>query len=182
MSPEVEIVEEDGGVFVRFSEFVIDFQRRANAETAVHVNAVERGDDLGAFFLGLAIAFACGVVHAFGPGHGKFIVVSYFLGREARVMRGDERPERRGHFMMPMPSSTTSTAVEAFRTRYPASDDDILGPAVKTPCRIRRDGRVFAVLTTRELSMGIRTCIHDEPHDEPAPGRHERLGQRRPRE
>ena len=87
-APEVEIVEEDGGAFVRFSEFVIDFQRRANAEIAVHMNAVERGDDLGAFFLGLAIAFAYGVVHAFGPGHGKFVVVSYFLGREVRVMRG----------------------------------------------------------------------------------------------
>ena len=87
-APEVEIVEEDGGAFVRLSELAIDFQRRANAEIAVHMNAVERGDDLGAFFLGLAIAFAYGIVHAFGPGHGKFVIVSYFLGREARVMRG----------------------------------------------------------------------------------------------
>ena len=52
------------------------------------MNAIQRGDDLGAFFFGLAIAFAYGIVHAFGPGHGKFIVVSYFLGRNARVMRG----------------------------------------------------------------------------------------------
>ena len=52
------------------------------------MNAIERGDDLGAFFLGLAIAFAYGVIHAFGPGHGKFVIVSYFLGREVRVVRG----------------------------------------------------------------------------------------------
>ena len=67
---------------------VLDIQRRANAEVALHMNAVERGDDLGAFLLGVAIAFAYGVVHAFGPGHGKFVIISYFLGREARVVRG----------------------------------------------------------------------------------------------
>ena len=86
--PEVEIVEDEGGVFVRLTEHIVDFQRRANAEIATRMNAIERGDDLGAFVLALAVAFAYGVVHAFGPGHGKFVIVSYFLGREARVMRG----------------------------------------------------------------------------------------------
>ena len=76
------------GAFASFTEPLIEFQRRANAEIASLMNAVERGDDLGAFFLGLAIAFAYGSVHALGPGHGKFVIVSYFLGREARVMRG----------------------------------------------------------------------------------------------
>ena len=85
---EVEIVEEDGGLFEGFTDFVMDFQRRANAEVALHMNAIERGENLGAFLLALAVAFAYGAVHAFGPGHGKFVVVSYFLGREARVMRG----------------------------------------------------------------------------------------------
>ena len=84
----VEIVEEDGGLFERVSDFLVDFQRRANAEVAFHMNAIERGENLGAFLLALAVAFAYGAVHALGPGHGKFVVVSYFLGREARVMRG----------------------------------------------------------------------------------------------
>ena len=66
----------------------MDFQRRANAEVAFHMNAIERGENLGALFLALAVAFAYGAIHAFGPGHGKFVVVSYFLGRDARVMRG----------------------------------------------------------------------------------------------
>ena len=86
--PEVEIVEDDAGALARLGEYIKRFQRRANAEIATHMNAIQRGDDLGAFFFGLAIAFAYGIVHAFGPGHGKFIVVSYFLGRNARVMRG----------------------------------------------------------------------------------------------
>ena len=87
-APEVEIVEEDVGMFATLTEYIIDFQRRANAEIATHMTAIERGDDLGAFFFGLAIAFAYGVIHAFGPGHGKFVIVSYFLGREVRVTRG----------------------------------------------------------------------------------------------
>ena len=87
-APAVEIVEEDAGTFAALTRYIVDFQRRANAEIATHMNAIERGDDLGAFFLGLAIAFAYGVIHAFGPGHGKFVIVSYFLGREVRVVRG----------------------------------------------------------------------------------------------
>ncbi|MDD9992567.1 MAG: hypothetical protein OXP75_12270 [Rhodospirillales bacterium] len=85
---EVEIAEEGGGLFDEVTDFLTDFQRRANAEVAFHMNAIERGENLGAFLLALAVAFAYGAIHAFGPGHGKFVVVSYFLGREARVMRG----------------------------------------------------------------------------------------------
>ena len=84
----VEIVEEQGGLFERAVDFLMDFQRRANAEVSFHMNAIERGENLGAFLLALAVAFAYGAVHALGPGHGKFVIVSYFLGREARVMRG----------------------------------------------------------------------------------------------
>ena len=79
---------EGGGWFARLIGPAVEFQRQANAEIALHMSALERGDDLGAFLLGMAIAFAYGSIHAFGPGHGKFVIVSYFLGREARVMRG----------------------------------------------------------------------------------------------
>ncbi len=76
------------GLFSQLSALLLDFQRHANAEVSFHMNAIERGEDLGAFLLALAAAFAYGALHAFGPGHGKFIVVSYFLGRDVRVMRG----------------------------------------------------------------------------------------------
>ena len=88
-APSIEIVEdEDVGIFARFTEVLIDFQRRANAQIATHMNAIESGENLAAFALGLFIAFAYGVVHAFGPGHGKFIIVSYFMGRDVQITRG----------------------------------------------------------------------------------------------
>ncbi|MDE2790459.1 MAG: hypothetical protein OXI81_08560 [Paracoccaceae bacterium] len=86
--PTVEIVEDEPEGIAGFTEYLIEFQRRANAEVATHMNAIQSGEDLGAFFLGLAIAFIYGTIHALGPGHGKFIIVSYFLGREVRVTRG----------------------------------------------------------------------------------------------
>lgn len=76
------------GLFSQLSALLLDFQRHANAEVSFRMNAIERGEDLGAFLLALAVAFAYGALHAFGPGHGKFIIVSYFLGRDVRVMRG----------------------------------------------------------------------------------------------
>jgi ABC-type nickel/cobalt efflux system permease component RcnA len=36
----------------------------------------------------MALAFVYGVVHALGPGHGKVVVVSYFLARDAQITRG----------------------------------------------------------------------------------------------
>ncbi len=86
--PVVEMATQEGGLWDRWTEAIVAFQRRANTEVARHMNAIDSGKSLGAFFLGLAIAFVYGVFHAFGPGHGKFIIVSYFLGRDARVGRG----------------------------------------------------------------------------------------------
>ncbi len=88
-APSVEMVDDEAlGLVARVSQAMIDFQRRANAEIAKHMNAIESGKSLRAFLLGLAIAFAYGAFHAFGPGHGKFVIMSYFMGREVRVTRG----------------------------------------------------------------------------------------------
>ncbi len=39
-------------------------------------------------WFGLLIAFAYGVVHTLGPGHGKAVVISYFVGEGGSLMRG----------------------------------------------------------------------------------------------
>ena len=67
---------------------IVEFQRRLNAEIAGSMRAIGQGGSLPSFLLALAFAFAYGAIHAFGPGHGKLVIVSYFLGREVRVVRG----------------------------------------------------------------------------------------------
>lgn len=67
---------------------MVDFQREANRRIGEHMRAIRDGTGSGALLIGLVLAFAYGVVHAAGPGHGKMVVVSYFLAREARIGRG----------------------------------------------------------------------------------------------
>ena len=56
--PEVEFVEEEGiSLYVQLTDYLINFQRRVNTEVATHMKAIEMGEDLGAFFFGLARAF-----------------------------------------------------------------------------------------------------------------------------
>lgn len=42
----------------------------------------------GAFILGLLMAFSYGVLHTLGPGHGKAVIVSYFIGKGGSLRRG----------------------------------------------------------------------------------------------
>jgi len=67
---------------------LIEFQRQVNVGIAIHMRALETGNSFATFFLGLGVAFVYGMVHALGPGHGKFVIMSYFMGREVYVLRG----------------------------------------------------------------------------------------------
>lgn len=42
----------------------------------------------GAFVLGLLMAFSYGVLHTLGPGHGKAVIISYFIGEGGSLRRG----------------------------------------------------------------------------------------------
>jgi len=42
----------------------------------------------GAFLIGLLVAFSYGVLHTLGPGHGKAVIVSYFVGEGGSLQRG----------------------------------------------------------------------------------------------
>jgi nickel/cobalt transporter (NicO) family protein len=63
-------------------------QRDALRELNRALAGMRDGAAHGAFWLGLSVAFAYGALHAAGPGHGKMMVVSYFLSRDARIGRG----------------------------------------------------------------------------------------------
>lgn len=76
------------GPIARMGQAMLAFQREANAEIAVRMRAIRDHSSPTAFWVALGLAFLYGVLHAAGPGHGKTVVVSYFLAREARIGRG----------------------------------------------------------------------------------------------
>lgn len=67
---------------------LLTIQRESSRMIATHMKAIRDGRTSTPLLIGVALAFAYGVVHALGPGHGKLVVVSYFLSREARIGRG----------------------------------------------------------------------------------------------
>jgi ABC-type nickel/cobalt efflux system permease component RcnA len=87
-APEPAGVERAWGPVAAVGRALLTFQREANRLIARHMKAIRDGQTSVPLLLGMALAFAYGVVHALGPGHGKLVVVSYFLAREARIGRG----------------------------------------------------------------------------------------------
>ena len=50
------------------------------------LKALAAGFDTTTLFVAMSIAALFGMVHAFMPGHGKTVIVSYYLGRPARYL------------------------------------------------------------------------------------------------
>ena len=67
---------------------LLAFQAEANRRIGEQMAAIRDGETTSALWVGLLLAFVYGAVHALGPGHGKIVVVGYFLSREARIGRG----------------------------------------------------------------------------------------------
>ena len=69
------------GVVVRAES---DFSRQLNRQ----LGAIRRGEGSAALMAGIFAAFLYGVFHTLAVGHGKTVVVGYFLGNRARPMHG----------------------------------------------------------------------------------------------
>jgi ABC-type nickel/cobalt efflux system permease component RcnA len=63
-------------------------QRSLHQGLSRHLRATARAETPHAAAFVLGLSFLYGVAHAVGPGHGKLVVASLFLGREARPLRG----------------------------------------------------------------------------------------------
>ncbi len=76
------------GLFTAIGREVMRIQSDMNRALSRQMRAVR--DDASALplLIGLALAGLYGAVHVAGPGHGKLVIVSYFLGREANLGRG----------------------------------------------------------------------------------------------
>ena len=77
-----------GNVLAPVGRALLDFQREANRTISQQMRAIRDGRTTAPLLLGLLLAFAYGVIHAAGPGHGKLVVMTYFLSRDARIGRG----------------------------------------------------------------------------------------------
>ncbi len=76
------------GFLHRLGVFLVDQQRLVNRAINQQLGAIKRGNDPLAIWSGLLIAFAYGVFHVLGPGHGKTVIAGYFLGHHASWRRG----------------------------------------------------------------------------------------------
>lgn len=52
------------------------------------MTSIRDRESSGPLWTGLLIAFLYGVVHTLGPGHGKAVVISYFVGEGGGLMKG----------------------------------------------------------------------------------------------
>lgn len=72
----------------RAGAFLVLQQRNVNHAINQQLVDIKRGDNPTAIWGGILIGFLYGVFHALGPGHGKMVIIGYFLGREAKPWRG----------------------------------------------------------------------------------------------
>ena len=63
-------------------------QTQASAVLTQTVGNIHRQRSLGTLLWGLLIAFSYGVLHTLGPGHGKAVIVAYFVGEGGSLRRG----------------------------------------------------------------------------------------------
>ena len=63
-------------------------QTRASATLTQAVGTVHRQRSPRVFLWGLLIAFSYGVLHTLGPGHGKAVIITYFVGQGGSLRRG----------------------------------------------------------------------------------------------
>ncbi len=77
-----------GGLFHHVGAFVVRAERDFSRELNSHMAAIRRGEGGAALFGGILAAFLYGVFHTLAVGHGKTVVVGYFLGHAARPVHG----------------------------------------------------------------------------------------------
>jgi len=67
---------------------IMAWQHQIRQKAAAYARQIREDPWGSAFWSYLGLAFAYGVVHALGPGHGKAFVGTYFLSRKASVKQG----------------------------------------------------------------------------------------------
>lgn len=76
------------GLFQRIGTWVLNTQQQLNRQLAAAVRQLKTENPLLALGTLIGIAFAYGVLHAAGPGHGKAVISSYVLANNETLRRG----------------------------------------------------------------------------------------------
>ena len=76
------------GFFAPVTYFMLGLQREMTRHISRQLRAIRDGESGGALFFAAAMGLLYGSLHTLGPGHGKFVVMTYFLSRDARPWRG----------------------------------------------------------------------------------------------
>jgi len=87
-SPEATQPVETASFIAQKLRQMIDLQRQMVRELGRYMVSIKEGGGGAAIWIGIGFAFLYGAVHAVGPGHGKMVVASFFVGREAKVWQG----------------------------------------------------------------------------------------------
>jgi len=66
----------------------VRLQRDVNRALSDGIVAIKDGRSSSAVLVAMLIAFAYGALHAIGPGHGKAVILGYFLSRDGSILRG----------------------------------------------------------------------------------------------
>src|SRR5215475_15923283 len=67
---------------------MLELQRWLYGEASTQLKTLASGMEPLTVLAGICIAALFGLVHAVMPGHGKTVLVSYFLGRPAKITTG----------------------------------------------------------------------------------------------
>lgn len=70
--------------YASFLSFIVSKQQELNLLISDYFDRLESGESM-IFFSILFVSFLYGLVHALGPGHGKMVIASYFLAKEAKI-------------------------------------------------------------------------------------------------
>ncbi len=80
--------QSSGGMFGGVWQWILEGQRELTNGMTTAVRQIKDGNLASSAAVLALISFLYGVLHAVGPGHGKFVISSYALANEKTVRRG----------------------------------------------------------------------------------------------
>lgn len=163
--PAAPTVSEGGRVpgFMRpFVDRIAAAQRELNRTISRELREVRESGSLRAIMVVTGVAFVYGVLHAAGPGHGKLVVSSFFLAREARIVAG----VLAGTAISFLQAATSIVLVAALGALLGQHGFDVLGRSVWV------EAVSYALIVAIGLVMAV-SAVRGRHHDH---GGHRRVG------